>query len=164
MQSERNAHLRSFYALVPALTLCHVESQLLAKDRLLKRMKGGGFTDDGFALGLAYLLRLLGQSEAFEGLRWFEAVSAKFAADKARLGERLHAADRRLSNGGGGGGIGGAAAASGGGTGGGAGGAASAVDDGAHGLALRRLSSYEREFELLYYSYNGARIFLSLEG
>ncbi len=59
-----HAHLAAFHALVPALTLAAVEAALLSKEALARQRRGGpapkeaGFTDDGFALGLAYLLKV----------------------------------------------------------------------------------------------------------
>ena len=58
-----HAHLAAFHALVPALTLAAVEAALLSKEALQRQRRRGpvpkeaGFTDDGFTLGLAYLLK-----------------------------------------------------------------------------------------------------------
>ena len=58
-----HAHLVAFHALMPALSLAAVEAALLSKEALQRQRRGGpvpkeaGFTDDGFALGLAYLLK-----------------------------------------------------------------------------------------------------------
>lgn len=56
-----NAHLRNFYAIIPALTISHVEAMLVAKDRMFKQGKECYFTSDGFAIGLAYILKILDQ-------------------------------------------------------------------------------------------------------
>jgi WASH complex subunit 7 len=42
------------------------------------------FTDDGFALGLAYILRILDQDAALESLHWFPSVTTKFSNDPCR--------------------------------------------------------------------------------
>ena len=54
--------LRTFFILVPALTINFVEHLLAAKDKLQRGQLGAAFTDDGFAMGLAYLLNLLAQA------------------------------------------------------------------------------------------------------
>lgn len=43
------------------------------------------FTDDGFAMGVAYILVVLGQVEAFWTLDWFESVRIKYATELAEL-------------------------------------------------------------------------------
>jgi WASH complex subunit 7 len=48
--------------ILPPLTLNYVESLLIAKDKINKKnVAGMYFTDDGFAMGVAYILRVLEQ-------------------------------------------------------------------------------------------------------
>ena len=86
-----HAHLDNFYTIVPALCLSWVEASLVAKDRMFKqnRSKEAYYTDDGFAVGVAYVLAILEQGSRFDSLHWFERVKAKLLADEAELSENL---------------------------------------------------------------------------
>jgi WASH complex subunit 7 len=60
----------------------------IAKDTLLlqsKRQVSGVFTEDGFALGIAYILAVLRQEPRFKSLHWFDSVNEKLKADKESL-------------------------------------------------------------------------------
>lgn len=49
------------------------------------------YTDDGFAVGIAYILAILEQGSRFDSLHWFDRVKAKLLADEAELEKRLAA-------------------------------------------------------------------------
>uniref|UniRef100_A0A6B2KX15 WASH complex subunit 7 central domain-containing protein n=1 Tax=Arcella intermedia TaxID=1963864 RepID=A0A6B2KX15_9EUKA len=71
-----NGHLDNFYLIVPALTLEYI--QHIANDRDIYSKRGreqGIFTDDGFPLGIAYILKLLNQDKAFNSLLWFQSAT-----------------------------------------------------------------------------------------
>jgi WASH complex subunit 7 len=74
---ETNTPLRVVAACqVPALCISWVESSLLAKDRMYKqqvhRTSEAYYADDGFALGIAYVLAILEQGSRFDSLHWFK--------------------------------------------------------------------------------------------
>ena len=60
----------------------------LAKDTLLlqsKRQVSGVSTEDGFALGIAYILAALRHEPRFKSLHCFDSVNEKLKADKESL-------------------------------------------------------------------------------
>lgn len=130
MRSEKSKHLKFFYMIVPPLTRNWVEHVMSWKDKMSKRGKEASFTDDGFAIGLAYVLRLLDQDREFDSLHWFESVARKFEkdADKLRhtMGDRKKKEDNEVQT---------------------------------LQLTQRRLQHMQIEFDLLYYSFSGSRIF-----
>ena len=53
------------------------------KEKMNKKNKvGAGFTDDGFVMGVAYILKLLDQYREFDSLHWFQSVSDKYLKEK----------------------------------------------------------------------------------
>lgn len=86
--------------LVPPLIINFVEYSLGCKERLRKRQaaqnvqqrsktdKTLAFSDDGFEMGLAYLLQLLDQNTLFDSLHWFKAMHTKL--DIERVSRRVH--------------------------------------------------------------------------
>ena len=55
------------------------------KEKINKKNSiGSAFTDDGFAMGIAYILKLLDQYHEFDSLHWFDSVKEKFNANRVR--------------------------------------------------------------------------------
>ncbi|XP_027049103.1 WASH complex subunit 4-like [Pocillopora damicornis] len=130
-RDSKNMHLRNFYVIVPPLTLNFVEYMLSCKEKLTKKNKiGASFTDDGFVMGVAYILKLLDQYKEFDSLHWFQSVQEKYEKEKAEVKVSLSrgsARDEKLQQ--------------------------------TMNLTLKRLNTYQQEFELVYFSLNSARIF-----
>ncbi|VDD91054.1 unnamed protein product [Enterobius vermicularis] len=93
---EKYEHLRNFYVIVPSLTVNYVESILNCKGTLGRRsQQNSSFTDDGFVLGIAFILTTLDQIGKFESLNWFASVEKRcedesvVAKTPRNLGSRL---------------------------------------------------------------------------
>eukprot|EP01025_Chloroclados_australasicus_P044243 TRINITY_DN4782_c0_g1_i4.p1 TRINITY_DN4782_c0_g1~~TRINITY_DN4782_c0_g1_i4.p1 ORF type:complete len:990 (-),score=112.90 TRINITY_DN4782_c0_g1_i4:438-3359(-) len=70
-----------FYIMVPPLILCHVKDMLEAKHELGVRstkQKFKGTSDDGFLLGIAFLLKIFQQETLFDELQFFQKVEGEF--------------------------------------------------------------------------------------
>ena len=72
MSCRRGRHLRLLHMALPALVAGAVEAGLVAKEALSRRRRGGtpaGFTDDGFPLGVAFLLKVVAPRETCSNSR-----------------------------------------------------------------------------------------------
>lgn len=128
----KNIHLRNFYIIVPPLTLNFVEHSISCKEKLNKKNKiGAAFTDDGFAMGVAYILKLLDQYQEFDSLHWFQSVREKYLKEIRAVAKQQNvqsaSQDEKLLQ--------------------------------TMNLTQKRLDIYLQEFELLYFSLSSARIF-----
>ncbi|OXU21172.1 hypothetical protein TSAR_000460 [Trichomalopsis sarcophagae] len=121
-------HLQQFYAIVPPLTLSFVDNAVSNKEKLFKKNKtGAAFTDDGFAVGVAYINALLDQSNELDALQWFKTVNQYFASEKSSAEGKAEHEDEKLQQ--------------------------------TRALTLKRLEERSSEFQLLFYSLSGARVF-----
>ncbi|CAL1541419.1 unnamed protein product [Lymnaea stagnalis] len=85
-RNPKNMHLRNFFVILPPLTINFVEHSISCKEKMNRKNKvGAAFTDDGFAMGVAYILKLLDQYYEFDSLHWFQSVRDKFKKDKEQV-------------------------------------------------------------------------------
>jgi len=84
-RNEENSHMRNFFIILPPLAINFVDHMLAGKDKLAKKKAGGFFTDDGFAIGVAYILKLLNQYKQYESLHWFEEVNDHYNEEVRKL-------------------------------------------------------------------------------
>ncbi|KAJ0175617.1 hypothetical protein K1T71_008776 [Dendrolimus kikuchii] len=96
-RNPRNVHLKNFFIIIPPLCLNFVEHSILCKDKMSKKNKvGAAFTDDGFAMGIAYILKLLDQDSSFDALHWFEAVWKHFKEEKRKVDDQKNKGSLQL--------------------------------------------------------------------
>lgn len=134
LRSAENDHLKNFYIILPALMVNFVDYILAGKNKLLKKRPGGFFTDDGFAIGIAYILQVLGQLKDFDSLHWFQEVDSKTRNDLNKVKKQI----AELSK-------------------------AKKEDKETIEVTLKTKQDYADEFNLLQYSFSGARIFFKQE-
>ena len=87
---ENTKHLKLFYLIVPPLTMSYVDHIQKGKEKISSKNKnvGGFISDDGFPLGVAYLLKILDQSNKFAQLNWFESMLTKLKSDHKEIQDR----------------------------------------------------------------------------
>lgn len=89
-RNPHNLHLKNFFLIVPALSLNYVEHMLSVKEKINKKDRQEAVLfDDGFAVGLAYILKLLNQMDDFYALHWFATVRERFNAERLKIQEML---------------------------------------------------------------------------
>eukprot|EP01059_Diplonema_ambulator_P024279 TRINITY_DN4016_c0_g1_i1.p1 TRINITY_DN4016_c0_g1~~TRINITY_DN4016_c0_g1_i1.p1 ORF type:complete len:1189 (+),score=499.89 TRINITY_DN4016_c0_g1_i1:80-3646(+) len=93
MNSEKNKHLQNFYSIVPSLTLSFVEHMIANKDGLTKKGKECSFCDDGFSVGVMFILKILDLNNKFDGLHWFESVKEFYKAEQKRVEKQMSTAN-----------------------------------------------------------------------
>ena len=126
----KNYHLKNFYAILPATTYNFVEHLIISKEKMTRKNKvGAAFTDDGFAMGVAYILKLLNQFNDFDSLHWFSSVADKIKTEINEANRQSVAnanSDVKLTQ--------------------------------TTSLTIKRLENLQKEFDLLNYSLTSSRI------
>lgn len=114
------------------MTLNFVEHVQRGKDKIFKKNNKDAFiSDDGFALGIAYLLKILEQIETFNSLNWFQHMNEKFDRDTKTLNQRIQRLGQAASN---------------------------DADQTEDQMSFNRLSGLSKEFEMLNFCFNASQI------
>ena len=121
-----------FYFLIPAVTINFVETLIISKDKINKKnVKDAYFCDDGFALGLAFLLKVFNQDLKFDSLHWFQSVMEKFDKDEKFLKVKEGKQGKYTGK---------------------------EEDLMQQNMSLRKIDTYRTEFEILFFTFNSAMI------
>lgn len=94
---EKFGHLRNFFIIIPPLCINFVEHMLASRVRLSRRVQQEEdltFVDDGFSLGIAYILTLLNQIYFFSSLNWFPSVDISLKSSQESVLNEQNAALR----------------------------------------------------------------------
>lgn len=131
IRNEKFAHLHKFYLIVPALSMNYVEHMIILKEDLSREhSRCHQYMDDGFTLGLVYLLTVLDQIDAFNSLHWFTTVDRYYKDEIQKLASRPTEAgvdQEKIMQ--------------------------------TRSLSERRFRSLQREFNLLYFNLSSSKIF-----
>lgn len=134
LRDPKNNHLRNFYVIIPSLMINFVDYFVGAKESMIKKNSNTTtaccFTDDGFAIGCAYLLEVLNLQAEFDSLHWFQSVTERNRNTVRKLQENIAIAsskdDQKLQH--------------------------------TLNLSLKRIKQYQKEFSLLRYNFYSARV------
>ena len=87
LSPEKIPNIDLFAFLLPALTLTFIDKGINARDNLMKKNKQEDFiyfSDDGFMIGMCYLLKLFSADKKFESLSWFPSVIKYYEEQKIK--------------------------------------------------------------------------------
>jgi len=88
-EDEERKFLKNFFVVVPALTTCYIEVIQNAKEKLMKHDDSDAFiSDDGFSLGVVYLLKVLGVTDNFNALNWFDSMEKRLSTEQKKNEEK----------------------------------------------------------------------------
>ena len=122
--------------------MSYIEHVQKGKERIATKNKnvGGFISDDGFPVGVAYLLKILDQSNKFQQLNWFESMLNKLKQDHKNIEDRseLYKGETDAT------------------------GLEQENDKLEWELSRRRVNVMTREYEMLNFTFSGASILLSL--
>ena len=85
LSPEKFPDIDLFAFLLPPLTITFIDNAINARDNLLKKNKSeemAYFSDDGFMMGVCYLLKVFSADKKFESLSWFPSVISYYNAQK----------------------------------------------------------------------------------
>ncbi|GMH64492.1 hypothetical protein TrRE_jg6565, partial [Triparma retinervis] len=94
-----HSQLDNFFMIVPSLCLSWIEASLYAKDMMYKKnrtVRDAYYSDDGFSMGIAYILSILQQHEHFDALHFFQSLQEKYAKDEAELRKKQAAQEEKI--------------------------------------------------------------------
>ena len=97
MNPANYSHMQNFAMSVPALSLNWLESLQRGKEMMHKKNLTSDvyFVDDGFALGITFVLSACDLYQSFDSLRWFAAINSKQEAEEKSLIELKAEQDER---------------------------------------------------------------------
>ena len=77
LSSTKIPEMELFSFLLPPLTITFIDNAINARDNLMKKNKSeesAYFSDDGFMIGVCYLLKIFSCDKKFDSLNWFPSV------------------------------------------------------------------------------------------
>ena len=77
VSSTKIPEIELFSFLIPPITFSFIDNAINARDNLMKKNKtdeASFFSDDGFMVGICYLLKIFACDKKFESLNWFPSV------------------------------------------------------------------------------------------
>mmetsp|Transcript_63459 Transcript_63459/g.74301 ORF Transcript_63459/g.74301 Transcript_63459/m.74301 type:complete len:286 (+) Transcript_63459:332-1189(+) len=95
-----HSHLNNFFVIVPSLSLCWVDSSLQAKDKMYNKNRSHDayFTDDGFAMGIAFVFSILNQTKDFNKLFWLNSARQATSLHENSLVKKLNEASLKTKS------------------------------------------------------------------
>uniref|UniRef100_A0A6U0K852 WASH complex subunit 4 n=1 Tax=Percolomonas cosmopolitus TaxID=63605 RepID=A0A6U0K852_9EUKA len=88
--TENHKHVQNFFVIIPPLTQNFVDHIIKCKDRMLRNGKEANFTDDGFVLGVCFILKILNQNDKFKSLHWFQSVASQHHQEYAEWESKMN--------------------------------------------------------------------------